>query len=51
MAGKYSNLNNNFKLRLFQDDDYEGMLSINLRVGFKFTPAWLVYDKIIKGEE
>jgi len=27
------------------------MLSINLRVGSKFTPAWLVYDKIIKEEE
>lgn len=29
----------------------EGMLSINIKVGFKFMPAWLVFDKIIKEEE
>ena len=28
-----------------------GMLSINLRAGFKFMPAWLVFEKIIKEEE
>ena len=28
-----------------------GMLSINIRVGFKFMPAWLVYEKIIKEGE
>ena len=28
-----------------------GMLSINFRVGFKFMPAWLVYEKIIRKEE
>ena len=27
-----------------------GMLSINIRVGFKFMPAWLVYGKIIREE-
>jgi len=27
------------------------MLSINIRVGFKFMPAWLVYEKIIREEE
>ena len=29
-------------------DSNEGMLSINLKIGFKFMPAWLVVDKIIK---
>ena len=29
----------------------EGMLSINIRAGFKFMPAWLVFDKVIKEEE
>jgi hypothetical protein len=28
-----------------------GMLSINIRLGFKFMPAWLVYEKIIKEGE
>ncbi|MDP7622098.1 MAG: GNAT family N-acetyltransferase, partial [SAR324 cluster bacterium] len=31
-------------------DTNTGMLSINLRVGFKFMPAWLVFEKIIKEE-
>ena len=25
----------------------EGMLSINIRVGFKFMPAWLMFDKLL----
>ena len=29
-------------------DSNEGMLSINLKIGFKFIPAWLVLEKIIK---
>ena len=29
-------------------DSNKGMLSINLKIGFKFIPAWLVFDKIIK---
>ena len=32
-------------------DSNEGMLSINLKIGFKFIPAWLVFDKIIKEEK
>ena len=30
-------------------DSNEGMLKINLDAGFKFMPAWLVFDKITKG--
>ena len=26
----------------------EGMLSINLRAGFKFMPAWLLFEKLLK---
>ena len=26
----------------------KGMLNINIRVGFKFMPAWLIFDKILK---
>ena len=26
----------------------EGMLSINIRAGFKFMPAWLLFEKILK---
>ena len=29
-------------------DSNKGMLSINLNIGFKFMPAWMVFDKIIK---
>ena len=32
-------------------DTNTDMLSINTRVGFKFMPAWLVYEKIIRKEE
>ena len=28
----------------------EGMLSINIKVGFKFMPAWILFEKIIKEE-
>ena len=34
-------------IRTNNADTNEGMLSINLRVGFKFMPAWLVFDKIL----
>ena len=29
----------------------EGMLNINIKVGFKFMPAWLLFEKIIKEEK
>ena len=29
----------------------EGMLSINIRVGFKFMPAWLLFEKLLKEEK
>ena len=32
-------------------DTNTDMLSINIRVGFKFMPAWLVFEKIIKEEQ
>ena len=28
----------------------EGMLSINIRSGFKFLPAWLIFEKFLKGK-
>jgi GNAT superfamily N-acetyltransferase len=32
-------------------DTNTDMLSINIRVGFKFMPAWLVHEKTIRKEE
>jgi len=29
----------------------EGMLSINIRAGFKFMPAWLLFEKVLKEEK
>jgi len=29
----------------------EGMLSINIRAGFKFMPSWLLFEKILKEEK
>ena len=29
----------------------QGMLSINFRAGFKFMPAWLLFEKILKEEK
>ena len=29
-------------------DSNEGILSINLKIGFKFMPCWLIFDKILK---
>ena len=29
----------------------KGMLNINIGVGFKFMPAWLIFDKVLKEEK
>ena len=52
-ALKHTNLtwakNQGFEnIRTTNVDSNEGMLSINLKIGFKFMPAWMVLDKIIK---
>ena len=52
-ALKHTNLawakNQNYEsIRTNNVDSNKGMLSINLKIGFKFMPAWLVLDKIIK---
>jgi len=52
-ALKHTNLawakNQNYEnIRTNNVDTNKGMLSINLKIGFKFMPAWLVLDKIIK---
>jgi len=35
-------------IRTDNADTNEGMLSINIRAGFKFMPAWLIYEKVLK---
>ena len=35
-------------IRTYNSASNKGMLSINLRVGFKFMPAWLVFDRLMK---
>ena len=38
-------------IRTTNVDSNKGMLSINIDAGFKFMPAWLVFDKIIEVEK
>ncbi len=38
-------------IRTDNADTNEGMLSINIRAGFKFMPAWLVYEKVLREEQ
>ncbi len=38
-------------IRTDNADTNEGMLSINIRAGFKFMPAWLLYEKVLKEEQ
>jgi len=39
------------KYQVYNADTNEGMLSINIRAGFKFMPAWLLYEKVLKEEQ
>jgi GNAT superfamily N-acetyltransferase len=38
-------------IRTDNADTNEGMLGINIRAGFKFMPAWLLYEKVLKEEQ
>ena len=39
------------RIRTNNVDSNKAMLNINLGIGFKFIPAWLIMDKIIKGKK
>ena len=36
-------------IRTYNVESNKGILSFNLRVGFKFMPYWLIFDKVLKG--